>query len=87
MKKCSGKPYSELLLASNNQNDLKKIIALNSSEFIDYIHKLGLHVEHKETNINLQNSSTTTLTLRTTCFKVDLNDSFARITPLGKGEI
>lgn len=82
MKKCSGKPYSELLLNSHNQDDLKKIISQNSTEFIDYVHKLGLHVEHKETTINLQNTSTTTLTLRTTCFKVDLNDSLAKITPL-----
>lgn len=87
MKKCSGNPFSELFLNSNNQDDLKKIISQNSSEFIDYIHKLGLHVEHKETTTNLQNSSTTTLTLRTTCFKVDLNDSFAKITPLREGEI
>lgn len=82
MKKCSGSEHSELFIDTNGQDDLKKIISRNSTEFIDYIHKLGLHVEHKETTTNLQNSSTTTLTLRTTCFKVDLNDSFAKITPL-----
>ncbi|MDD3475847.1 MAG: hypothetical protein PHI38_03180 [Sulfurimonas sp.] len=82
MKKCNGNPYSELFLYTNSQDDLKKIISQNSTEFIDYIHKLGLHVEHKETTTNLQNSSTTTLTLRTTCFKVDINDTLAKITPL-----
>ncbi len=82
MKKCSGKPYSELVLDNYGQKNLKKIISQNSTLFIDYIHKLGLHVEHKEMTANLQNSSTTTLTLRTTCFKVDFNDSLARIYPL-----
>ncbi len=82
MTKCSGEPHSELILLNTTDNDLKKLISQNSEEFIAYIHKLGLHVEHKETTANLQNSSTTTLTLKTTCFKVDFNDNFARIAPL-----
>jgi hypothetical protein len=82
MTKCSGEPQSELILINTTDDDLKKLISQNSVEFIDYIHKLGLHVEHKGTTSNLQNSFTTTLTLKTTCFKVDFNDNFARIAPL-----
>lgn len=82
MKKCHGNPQNALIIESDGKKDLKKIIANNSEEFINYIHKLGLHVKHKEKNINLQNISTTILTLKTTCFKVDFNDNFAKISPL-----
>jgi len=82
MQKCVGEPQTELILENDGANDLKKIIAENSDEFIDAIHKLGLHVEHNERTENLQNSSTTILTLQTTCFKVDFNDNSVRIAPL-----
>lgn len=82
MTKCDGKPQKELILINKNSDNLKQLIFANSEEFIDYIYKLGLHVEHKEATSNLQNSSTTTLTLKTTCFKVDFNDNFAKIAPL-----
>ena len=82
MKKCEGKPQSELILENASDGNLKKIISQNSEEFLNYIHKLGLHLKHKEETLNLQNTSTTTLTMKTTCFKVDINDNFARIAPL-----
>ncbi|MEA2091138.1 MAG: hypothetical protein U9O83_02080 [Campylobacterota bacterium] len=82
MKKCSGKPQEALILPNFGDKDLKFTISKNSEQFIDYIHKLGLHVRHKESTINSQNKSTTILTLKTTCFKVDFNDNFAIIAPL-----
>jgi hypothetical protein len=81
MKKCRGKPQKEFILHSGNE-DLKEAISQNSEEFIDYIHKLGLHVDYKDTTINLQNRSMTTLILKTTCFKVDFNDNLVKIAPL-----
>lgn len=82
MTKCHGKPQEELVFNKSNSKDLKKIISENSEKFIDFIHKLGLHIEHKETTTNLRNSSTTTLVLKTTCFKVDFNDNIVKIAPL-----
>ncbi|MDA7818536.1 hypothetical protein N9A28_10135 [Sulfurimonas sp.] len=82
MQKCNGKAQDNIIFESNRDDSFKKIISQNSEKFIDFIHKLGLHVEHKEKTINLQNTATTILTLRTTCFKVDFNDNFAKITPL-----
>lgn len=81
MTKCKGKPQEELVLESQDRN-FKKIVSQNSPEFIDFIHRVGLHAEHKEATLNLQNSSTTIMTLKTTCFKVDFNDNFVTITPL-----
>jgi len=82
MTKCEGTPQEQLTLQSRNEDNLKKLISENSEEFIEYIHKLGLHVNHDEKTTNLQNSYTTVMTLKTTCFKVDFNDNFATIAPL-----
>jgi len=82
MQKCKGDPQKPILLEHNKSKNLKDVISSANSEFIDYIHKLGLHVEHNSVTKNMQNSSTTILTLKTTCFKVDFNEKFAKIAPL-----
>ena len=82
MKKCTGKPGQPLVLTSYGDDNLKLTISKNSQQFIEYIHKLGLNVEHTEVTQNFQNKSTTILTLKTTCFKVDFNDNSASIAPL-----
>ncbi len=82
MKKCVGQPQKELLLDNDNGDNLKKIISANSAQFIDYLQKLGFHIQHEEITKNFINKSTTILTLKTTCFKVDFNDNFAKIAPL-----
>ena len=82
MTKCNGTPQGSILLDSHDSKDIKEIISKNSIEFTDYMHKLGLHLEHKDVTINAQYSSTTILTLKTTCFKVDVNENFAKIAPL-----
>jgi len=82
MKKCSGIEQSSIILENDGKKDLKKLISSNNEEFINYIHKLGLHIEHNEKTQNYQHSSSTRLTLKTTCFKVDFNDNFAKIAPL-----
>lgn len=82
MQKCDGEPQEELILENSTDGDLNNLISQNSNEFLEYIHKLGLHVEHKEQTINMRNKFTTTLTMKTTCFKVDFNDNLAIIAPL-----
>jgi len=82
MKKCVGTPQKELILDINHENDLKIIISQNFDTFIEYLQKLGFHIKHQERTQELQNISTTILTLQTTCFEVDFNDTFVRITPL-----
>ncbi|MFT5660139.1 MAG: hypothetical protein ACI9TV_000779 [Sulfurimonas sp.] len=79
MKHCIGKAQSSIELPDKHSNDLNEVIKNNSIEFMNFIHKIGLDVDHKETTTNAQNTSTTILTLKTTCFKVDFNDNFARI--------
>ena len=82
MSKCKGTPYNPLILENDGSKDLRSIISRNNEIFINYIHKLGLDVNHNEVTINAKNKSTTILTLKTKCFKVDFNDNFARIAPL-----
>ena len=82
MKKCIGTLKKPLLLETNGTTSIREIISKNPNKFIDYIHKLGLDVNHKEITANLQNTSTTIMTLKTTCFKVDFNDNFVKIRPI-----
>ena len=82
MQKCNGQLQQSFILEANANESLEDIINNNYSEFIDNIHKIGLDVQHSEVTVNSINSSMTLLTLHTTCFKVDFNDNFARITPL-----
>jgi len=82
MKQCSGKPQKELILENTTDGDFTKLIHENKEEFYEYIRKIGLHVEHSEKTENMQNKFTTILTLKTTCFKVDFNDNFAKISAL-----
>ena len=82
MQKCHGKAYNPIIFETRDDKNLKKIINSNHEEFIDYIHKIGLDIRHKEKTINYQYTSTTILTLKTRCFKVDFNDNFVKISPL-----
>ena len=82
MKKCSGYPQKSFIFETDGEKNLKKIISKEREEFISYIHKLGLHINHNDKTRDYQHSSSTTLTLKTTCFKVDFNDNFAKISPL-----
>jgi len=82
MHKCSGTPKESILFASSGDETLKAIIAKNEEEFIEFIHKIGLTLTHNEEHTTHKNLSTTILTLRTRCFKVDFNDTFVKISAL-----
>jgi len=82
MQKCKGTPQESITLSNEKNKPLKQLLSDVDSEFIEYIHKLGLHVQHTGITKNMQNSSTTIITLKTTCFKVDFNDFFVKIAPL-----
>jgi len=82
MKKCKGIAYNPIIFKTQDSKNLEKIINTDRERFIEYIHKLGLYLKHSETTSNAVNSSMTFLTLKTTCFKVDFNDTFVRISPL-----
>lgn len=82
MKPCIGTPQDSIELLVDKDDNLDDTIKKNSDEFLEFIHKIGLDIRHQEITKNAQNSSTTILTLKTTCFKVDFNQNFARIAPL-----
>ncbi|MFT7859838.1 MAG: hypothetical protein ABXS93_02760 [Sulfurimonas sp.] len=82
MQQCFGDEQEGIILDPHNSENLTTVIEENKEEFINYLHKLGLQVKHNEKTKNFQNTSTTVLTLQTTCFKVDFNDNSVRIAPL-----
>jgi len=83
MSPCKGEIYAKpLYLETKDFKDIRDIISYSQEKFINYIHKLGLHVSYNSKTTNMQNTSTTILTMRTTCFKVDFNDNLVKISPL-----
>ena len=88
MQPCEGEPIRDSLLLpypKNSDEDrlsVKTLLQKNFDEFFSYISKLGLEIEHREKTTDMQNHSITRLTLQTTCFKVDFNDSFVTITAI-----
>ncbi|MEA3228856.1 MAG: hypothetical protein U9P38_07275 [Campylobacterota bacterium] len=82
MQKCKGTLQEPIILSNEENRPLNILLSDVDSEFIEYIHRLGLDVQHNSVTKNMQNSSTTVLTLKTTCFKVDFNDMFVKMTPL-----
>ncbi len=83
MTPCKGELVgSSLLLPSrDNSKDLKKIVLQNSDQFFSYINTLGLHVRSFEEVSNGRESSLVTITLKPTCFTVEINDNFVKIAP------
>jgi len=82
MTKCLGSPQKALYLEYLKNKDLKSILFTHRELFIDYLHKLGLYTKSYDRIKNYNNHSTTILTLKTTCFKVDFNENFVKISPL-----
>lgn len=80
MTKCKGDILGKsLILPANDAKDFKAVVAKHREEFIDYIHTLGLYINNSGITTNNQIQTTTVMTLRTTCFKVDFNDTFVKI--------
>jgi len=82
MTPCFGEATAEIIFANSNEERLSNIIDKNQEEFVEFIHSLGLSVEHHEKTSLKTYDSTTILTLKTTCFKVDFNDTFVKISAL-----
>ena len=82
MQKCKGIPAQTLILPATKQKNFIQLVSHHYNEFIDYIHRLSLDIRSKDTTTNNQINSTTIITLKTTCFKVDFNDNFVKISHL-----
>ena len=85
MTRCKGTLSKAIIIDNHGTKNLTHILSTHNEDFIEYIHKLGLDVQHNDATCNMQNSSTTILTLRTRCFKVDFNENFVKIAPFKEG--
>ncbi|MEO1937124.1 MAG: hypothetical protein ABGW85_00640, partial [Sulfurimonas sp.] len=73
MQKCSQSELlnnKALLLPLKKSKNLKTIILQNYEEFLEYLQKSGMKVEHFQETRNSINHATTRLTFQTHCFKV-----------------
>ncbi|MBN2817058.1 MAG: hypothetical protein JXQ67_10270 [Campylobacterales bacterium] len=82
MQTCKGTLSNSIIFPGNDSNNLYEVIETNRENFIEFLHSIGLLVEHREETNNYQNNSITHLTLRTRCFKVDFNDTLVKISAL-----
>ena len=89
MQPCKGKPTSFIELPILEDDNLHVVNTIcvhgdneNALEFIDFLHDIGLDLTYQSVVANAIHTSTAIHTLKTTCFKVDFNDNFARISPL-----
>lgn len=79
MRPCLGTPTEAISFEANETKQLHTIIQRNEESFIDFLHKLGLSVSHREHFSSKHSDSKTILTLKTSCFKVDFNDTLVTI--------
>jgi len=82
MQKCHGIPSQILILPAIQEQNFQKLISLHRERFLDYIQRLGVDIRSRATTLNNQMSATIVTTLKTTCFKVDFNDTFVKISHL-----
>jgi len=82
MQKCHGIPSQILILPAIKEKNFQKLISLHRERFLDYIQRLGVDICSRATTCNNQMSATIVTTLKTTCFKVDFNDTFVKISHL-----
>lgn len=82
MQKCSGKPREQIIFEAPDDKNLHTVLTNHNEEFLEFIQKLGLSVEHREKTSFATHISRTIITLKTTCFKVDFNDTFVKISAL-----
>lgn len=76
------KSIKTITLPFADDQNLKNILLENFEVFFEYIQTLGLHINHKDNTLNHQSDSFTIITLKTTCFKVDFNDSLVTMQAL-----
>ncbi|SFV75644.1 hypothetical protein MNB_SM-3-1059 [hydrothermal vent metagenome] len=79
MQKCEGIPYEKIILNNPKHKTLQQLLKEPDSPFFDYIKKIGFYIQSYNTANNFQIQSTTIVTLKTTCFKVDFNEDFVTI--------
>lgn len=83
MTPCKGALIGTALFLTpyEDPKNLKATLLQNSDEFFSYMNTLGLHVRSFEQVTNGVEHSLTTITLRPTCFTVEINENFVKIAP------
>lgn len=82
MTPCHGTPSNTIYIETNGSKNLHRILENNPESFSDFIAHEQLQVSHKENTTNAVNHSRTILQMAPTCFAVDFNEDFVKISPL-----
>jgi len=79
MTPCEGTPQSQLIIENPNHQSFESLFQKQHDKFYHYLLSQRLHVKHRETLINQQSNTLTTLTFPTQCFKVTFKGNLAKI--------
>jgi len=82
MTKCEGHAKNAIYIDTNGSKNLHTILENNPEAFTQFIAHENLQVSHREKTLNAVNHSTTILQMAPTCFAVDFNEDFVKISPL-----
>lgn len=82
MTPCHGTPTHAVYIETKGSKNLHTILENNPEAFSAFIAHEHLHVSHNEQTTNAVNHSRTILKMAPTCFAVDFNEDFVKISPL-----
>lgn len=80
MKKCHGTYSQPFYIFGTNTKNLNKFLQNNITTFLENIMPFYIELKNSEKTQNLINSNITTLRLEPTCFEVQINDKFVKLT-------
>jgi len=84
MQKCKGIEQQPIILENPNHLSLEKLLASQETNFYRYTQKIGLEIKDDTLQKKMKISSHTSLTFKTKCFKVDVNENFVKIAYIKK---
>ncbi len=80
MKECAGYYDKAFIIFGTKTDTLNSFLQNNITDFVENIMPYYLELKNSEKTQNLINSNLTTLRLEPTCFEVQINDNFVKLT-------
>jgi len=82
MHSCKNNQISPIYIENKQHKDLEKLLFEPDSHFFQVMSALGLEVKNSEKTEDMLHHSLTSITFKTRCFTIDVNENFVIITAL-----
>ena len=84
MQKCQGIKQSSFILENSKNLKLQTLLASQEIKFYLYTQQIGVELKDKSVQKNMTINSKTSITFKTKCFDVDVNENFVKIAYIKK---